>query len=239
MRLHGTVLCMVLLAALVPGCDTNNKTIPGFAPLPAGIGTTVIVAFEVEPNDSAGSANAVSNSRAGSGNVNTPGDTDFWRFNATAGSVIQIELFGVRFDQMGWDSDENLPKLTLFGTNGTTILTVQDEDGDWSHGSDDLDLPCWYIKATGTYFLSITQVNNGDDGGAYGFVVRDLTMPNLQFEAEPEGQSGFNDSTATAQPITAGTVYGYYVDDEDDFKERRRSQATTRKMLREIRFSPE
>ena len=71
MRIRGTVLCMVLLVALIPGCDTNNKSLE--VPFVAVISNTVIVVFEVEPNDTSGTANAASSSRAGSGNVNTPG----------------------------------------------------------------------------------------------------------------------------------------------------------------------
>jgi hypothetical protein len=155
------------------------------------------------------------------GDVITAGDVDYFKYSLTAGQAIAIELRAVRLDQTAWDGAGNVPRLTLYGTDGTTKIREHDFSGNfsdgWSWGGEDLDMPLYIAPAAGTYYVAVTQDNQTLTGGKYALLVKNVTVTNLQEEAEPAGTSGVNDTPATAQAITPGVIHGFHVSDEDDY----------------------
>src|SRR5262245_44332593 len=178
-------------------------------------------AGETEPNDDSASANAGTIGTAMTGDVITAGDVDFFKYDLTASQVISVELRAARLDQTAWDAAGNVPRLTIYDTDGTSKLLEHDYTGNfsdgWSWGQEDLDIPMFEAPAAGTYFIAVTQDDQALVGGKYALLVKTLTVTNLQEEAEPTGTDGVNDTPGTAQVITPGTIHGFHVADGDDY----------------------
>lgn len=205
-------LLLVPATALYTSCSSSSSK----KKVPAAI-------TEAEPNDASMNALALGNNVPGRGDVALAGDVDFWSADLQAGWVIQVELFATRSDQAGWDGNANIPRLTLYDTDGTTRLLEHDYGGNttttgsWDWGEHDLDFPMYRVPATGTYYLAVTQDDTTVDGGEYVVRWSRLNVGPIQFEAEPRMMTGMNDDFMTAQAISPGTVCGYHVDDEDDY----------------------
>lgn len=173
---------------------------------------------ETEPNGTAGQANALSTGRAGHGGVADDTDTDFWSVALTAGQFVSIEVFGSRFDFDTWTTNGNAPSVRLFDTDGTTLLLEQSDESFAWNGDQDTDVLTFRVPTTGTYFLAVDVADSFVNGGEYLVSVEPTTLATpLQFELEPEGMTGANDSSATAEAIAPGTVAGFHVDEETDW----------------------
>ncbi len=172
---------------------------------------------ESELNDSTATADALPVGTPVQGSVATAGDVDFFKVTLPQGSIVKIELFAARADQAGWDAAGNVPRLSVWDTdaNGNAKLLEHDFGGNtsdgWSFGAHDLDIPMFEVPATGTYFVSVTQDDTSLAGGAYTLRVLYPVVTGKQEEIEPTGSDGGNDTTATAQLITPGTVHGFHV----------------------------
>lgn len=175
---------------------------------------------ENEPNDSAATATRLSETHGGAGDVLEPGDTDYWRFEALAGDVVRVEIFGVRSDQATWDESINVPRLRLLHPDGHTVLLMHDASGflgaRWDHGYHDLDIPAFPVSESGTYYVCVTQDDQSRPGGAYRLGVQILEMGSLQREAEPVGEDGINDQVEFAESIAPGVVVGFHQAGERD-----------------------
>src|SRR5882672_8252213 len=129
-----------------------------------------------------------------------------------AGTFVKIELFGARTDQAAWDLNANVPNLVVYDTDGVSMLFEHDDSGNlpggsWSWGFHDLDMPLLgKVPAAGTYFIRVGQDDPVLPGGKYAIKVSTVSVPGQQIEAEPQGTTGVNDTPATAQTITPGTV---------------------------------
>ncbi|MEW6071503.1 MAG: hypothetical protein AB1726_02765 [Planctomycetota bacterium] len=208
------LVASALSAALLAACHNGGGG-------GGGGGGFVATVFEDEPNDTAADAGAVELDQVGSGDVDTAGDVDFWSILLGAGQAIEIELYAVRTDQAAWDTAINVPRLTVYDTDGVTKMLEQDygayfSDG-WSWGSQDIDIALFQAPVAGTYFVAVTQDDQTLAGGAYGLLMSEVDLGALQEEIEAPGVSGDNDTALTAEPITPGILHGWHVDEEMDF----------------------
>jgi hypothetical protein len=196
------------------GCSSDDDRPRASAPL------TFLA--ESEPNDDATLARALSLNRPAGGDVAVVGDQDWWSIQLTEGDVVQVELFATRFDHASWDAASNTAQVKLFDADGTTELMGHYPAGaaggpTWYWGQHDLDIPMFRAPATGVYYIRVSGADALEVGGDYAIVVSNVSVPNLQIETEAIGVSGVNDVHTDAQAITPGTVYGFHVDDEQDY----------------------
>ena len=205
------------LAIVLPACGSSS----GGAP--ATVANAAVA--EMEPNDTSLTATSLAFGQFGEGNVDIMGDEDYWSFDATAGQLISIELFAVRFDQVTWATNGTIATLVLYDTDGVTRLFTHEyssnfADG-WTNGYDeehDFDIPCIELPATGTYYVRVTQDDQLVNGGAYALHVKAHDGPAITYrEMEPIMVSGSNDAFGTAEAITPGRIKGFHVDDENDY----------------------
>ncbi len=167
---------------------------------------------------------------AGRGDLGTPGDVDFWAFDAVDGAVVSVELYAGQLDQaltsgadpVAWDTAPNLPLLIVWDVDGTSILRLHVTDDaapgvGWGAGLHDQDIPRFRVPADGTYFLSVSQQAPGEAGGSYAVAIKPVPIAGLQSEVEGMGVQGLNDNRNTAEPIVPGTLHAWHVDGENDF----------------------
>jgi hypothetical protein len=205
-----TLAVPLLLGSLLAACGGG------------GGGGSPAVKVEVEPNDTSATATPLNIGVVGTGDVDAAGDLDFWAVHANANTFVKIEVFGTRMDHSTWDTNANVPNIVVYDTDGTTMLLEHDfsgflPGGAWSWGEHDLDIPLVRVGATGTYFIRIGQDDATLPGGKYAIKVSTVPVSGVQIEAEPIATTGVNDTPATAQTITPGTVYGFHVDNESDY----------------------
>ena len=183
----------------------------------SGGGGPPAVTPEVEPNDVFTDADVaeLKNNKAGSGSLSTETDIDFWSLKLTEGDVIEVELFATRLDQAAWDTGDSIPRITIYDTDGSTVLVHHDYTNLWSWGKHDLDHPMLRVPASGTYFASVTIDGAAVVDGAYCIRVTKLNVGTIQDETD-ETLLG-NDTFDTAEPIVPGTVYGFHDDNDSDW----------------------
>ena len=130
------------------------------------------------------------------GTLNTAGDRDFYRVNVTAGQTYTFALVGTG------SSDVNDPLLTIYGSNGTTVLATSDDD-----------LPnfnsvvTYTASITGSIYLA-TAAFDGASTGQYGLSVAsgsraivDVQMGAGIIDAE-DGYTRCSWATTTATSVT-------------------------------------
>ncbi|UCF19033.1 MAG: DVUA0089 family protein [Gemmatimonadota bacterium] len=107
--------------------------------------------LETEPNNEAGSADAVNLGDVATGVMCATGDVDYWSFSAPAGTTLDIDVDA-------WAVGSSLDSfLELFDSDGVTSLASNDD-------FDGLDSRIQYtVQATGTYFIAISDL--GGRGG--------------------------------------------------------------------------
>lgn len=173
---------------------------------------------EVEPNNDATTANGLAVGETGSGAVADSTDSDFWSVDLAAGELISVEAFASRLDQDTWFTSGNSTLITIYDTDGTTVLVSQsDEIFDWN-GDQDTDVDLFRAPAAGTYYIAVDVADGLNPGGDYLVTVENVTVPTpVQFETEAEAVDGDNNTDATAEAITPGTVFGFHVDNGSDF----------------------
>jgi hypothetical protein len=196
------------------GCSSSDDEPGSSAPL------TFLA--EIEPNDDATQARALTSNRPAGGDVAVAGDQDWWSIQLTAGDIVQVEMFATRLDHATWDAAANTAQLKLFGPDGTTELMGHYPGGSsggptWYWGQHDHDIPMFRAPATGTYYIRVGGADVLELGGDYAIVVSDVSIAGLQLETEAVAVTGENDVHTDAEAITPGTVYGFHVDDEADY----------------------
>jgi len=177
----------------------------------------VLVVAEQEANETALTANALPEGRAGTGLIASPTDVDFWSFPAREGEFLTIELVATRLDQAGWDAACNVGRLTLWDTDGLTRLLEHNYIDAWPLGRHDMDIPLWRVPATGTYFVCVVSDAPGADGAEYALTIRRSSLGAVQTETELVGQTGVNDTPLSAQAITANRLQGHHQDGNPDW----------------------
>ncbi len=112
--------------------ESQQERVRGYyqGPLPRTIErtapTALVVVPESEPNDAFGQADAVNLADQGTGEVNPAGDVDYWVFNVTAGTVLDID---VDASEVGSPLD---PTLELFDVDGVTSLAFMTTSIFWT-----------------------------------------------------------------------------------------------------------
>lgn len=102
------------------------------------------------------------------GEIERPGDIDFFTFQALAGVYYTIETMG-SIDTF----------MSLFGTNGTTLL-----DSDNNSGYGDFSLIVWLCQQAGNYFVAIRH-NSGSGTGSFAMAISEGAY---EYEVEGEGE---------------------------------------------------
>src|SRR6185295_1617075 len=117
-----------------------------------------------------------------------------------------------RLDQAGWSG--NPPSLRVLAPDGVTTLVQRDERS-FGWGVLDPDVPALRAEQAGPHCV-VLAADDEQPGGAYLLVVQELGVaPAL--ELEPARAHGLNDAPGTAEELAPGTLYGFHVDDEDDW----------------------
>jgi hypothetical protein len=162
---------------------------------------------ESEPNNTAATADALNlnanGCRVATGAI-TAGDIDYWSFTAPAGSRVWAYV-----DTGGGQSAPTNDRdsfLTLFNTDGTTIIEEDDDDGS-GNGGDSVtesgfssDIAGRTLAAAGTYFLAVEGFGPTSVINPYRLFVVVSTGAGSA-EVEP------NNTAATANPgLTSGNV---------------------------------
>ena len=142
---------------------------------------------EVEPNGTtatatpAGGTNVVMR-----GDISTLGEFDFYSFTANAGDSVYAAT-QTTFSQSSTDT-----LLQLIGTDGTTLIEADNDDG--SFGGTSSSIAGRTVPTTGTYYLRVSQNAGTAFVWEYQLHLR-VQSGSPTAEAEP------NDSTATATPL--------------------------------------
>jgi hypothetical protein len=199
-----------------PGLFTFTVTLTDDNGTDSDVYTQVVLGSvsEIEPNEVSGDATPLPSGVPGTGALGAD-DIDFWSFSATAGQVIQIESFATRRDFDSWQTNGAIPRISLFGPDGTSFLVGIDFFAGtttfWYGGAFDLDIPRFRIPTTGTYFIRLDHYNPGVPGGEYALKMSVLALGVLQVESEG------NNDTSTADAITPGILRAMRVDGDDDY----------------------
>ena len=180
-----------------------------------GGGGPPAVTEEVEPNGTFAEATPLTINRAGHGVMTDAADVDFWSIDIADNTFVSIELFGTRMDQPAWDGSDSIPRITVYDTDGTTVLLNHDYTNIWSWGKHDLDHPLLHVTDGGTYFLTVTVDGAAVTDGDYAIRVNRLSESGLQTEAATPGAT--NDTFDTAEAITPGLVEGFHTNGDHDY----------------------
>src|SRR5215470_324910 len=168
--------------------------------IPGKVDATPVLQNEVEPNDTTGTANALTfgsqSAATVAGTIGVAGDVDFYSFSATAGDRVWIDVdTGSPPAQVGSSRDSI---VDLFDTDGTTLIETDDDDGTGSGGDGSNESGLASVIAgrvlpnTGTYFIRVRAFSGTID--PYRLYVH-------VNNAAPSPEVESNDSAATANPV--------------------------------------
>ncbi len=143
---------------------------------------------EVEPNGTPADATALpGNDTVAVGNVFPSGDLDYFSFSGNAGDRVYAATMTSFSASGSVDS-----YLTLFGTDGTTVIEFDNDDG--SFGTTSSSIAGATLPASGTYFLQVRHNSATSQLRPYRLHLRVQSgVPTP--ETEP------NDTQATANPL--------------------------------------
>jgi subtilisin-like proprotein convertase family protein len=127
----------------IPGATIRPLAAPDMM-LPMG----AIMMYEIEPNNTYTTANPLPGNQAVvSGNIYPAGDLDYFSFSGSAGDRVYAATM-TSFAAGSTDST-----LTLFDTDGTTIIEVDVNDGSFAASSSSIAGAT--LPANGTYYLQV------------------------------------------------------------------------------------
>jgi subtilisin-like proprotein convertase family protein len=159
-------------------------------PLPAAPG------HEAEPNDSAATASPIASGERIRASLFPAGDVDFYSFSASAGERV-FTAVSTAGSAAGSSSNS---QLTLLGSDETTVIEFDDENGSQSPQSSSIAGAT--IPSDGTYFLKVNDATPG-------------TAPELPYDlylqlrsGPPTAETEPNDTPATANPLGERFVSG-------------------------------
>src|SRR5262245_56291739 len=170
--------------------------------IPGEVDATPVLQNEVEPNDTTGTANALTfgsqSAATVAGTIGVAGNFDFYSFAATAGDRVWIDVdTGSPPAQVGSTRDSI---VDLFDTDGTTLIETDNDDGTGSGGDGSNEsglasvIAARVLPNTGTYFIRVGAASGTDTIDPYRLYVHVNNRA-----ATPEVES--NDSAATANPV--------------------------------------
>lgn len=117
--------------------------------------TCPTIAAEAEPNDSPGTARAVTLGGTGDGVICPTADSDYWSFTAPAGTILDLDVDA-------WDLGSPLDaNLTLLAGDGVTVLAFND-----NRGGPDPRIE-FTVPSTGTYYAVVRTYWEGGDLHTY------------------------------------------------------------------------
>ncbi len=155
------------------------------------------LATETEPAQTSGD-----NDTFGDAQAITPGvlygfhvdnESDYYSFTITEPSFVNFELVAYRNGVANADSDYYDPELELYDTDGTTLITSNDDTYFY-----DSSIQYW-IATPGTYFINVTECCGSGDAP---YFLRYTRAPRGSATPEAEG----NNATGSAQPFAAGDL---------------------------------
>ena len=179
--------------------------------IPGKVDATPVLQNEVEPNDTTGTANALTfgsqSAATVAGTIGVAGNFDFYSFSATAGDRVWIDVdTGSPPAQVGSSRDSI---VDLFDTNGTTLIETDDDDGTGSGGDGSNEsglasvIAARVLPNTGTYFIRVRAFSGTATIDPYRLYVH-------VNNAAPSPETEPNDSAATANPgIVPPGVVGF------------------------------
>ncbi len=137
------------------------------------------------------------------GNIYPATDVDYFSFSASAGDRLYAAVMTGFDASAGGDS-----VLTLYNTNGTTVLETDDNDG--TLGASASSIAGTVLPATGTYFLRVSESGDNSTLRPYHLHVR-VQSGSPTAEVEP------NNIPGTAQPLpNSGWISGVLSATTDD-----------------------
>jgi hypothetical protein len=136
------------------------------------------------------------------------GGVQYFRFPATAGQQLSVSSYANRIDNANWETSV---RIRLLAPDGTTELARAGATGPDASGVDN-GLLLVRLPQDGDYYLACDADQRGLLAGTYALVMTLAPNPglSLQSETEPWEAPGGNDTIATAQKLTPGTLYGHY-----------------------------
>jgi subtilisin-like proprotein convertase family protein len=151
---------------------------------------------EIEPNGTPATATALpSNDTVAVGNIYPNGDLDYFSFTGAAGDRVYAATMTSFSASGSVDS-----YLTLFGTDGTTIIEFDNDDG--SFGTTSSSIAGATLPSAGTYYLQVRHNSATSQLRPYRLHLR------VQSGA-PVAETESNDTPATANPLPpSGWVSG-------------------------------
>jgi subtilisin-like proprotein convertase family protein len=148
---------------------------------------------EVEPNGTPATAtplSLVNGAAVIQGNAFPNGDVDYYSFTGSAGDRVYAAVVA-----SASASGTNDSQLTLLGTDGTTVVEFDDDNG--SFGSLSSSIAGATLTAAGTYYLKVNHFSATGQLRGYR-----LYLQLRNGAATPESEP--NDTPATANPLPAG-----------------------------------
>lgn len=110
-----------------------------------------------EPDDSAAAATTIGvNDPAQSHNFHVAGDNDWLAFSANGGTVYTIRTFNL--------ASESDTYLTLYDTDGSTLIEANDDGGEGL-----ASLIQWNAPASGVYYLKVRHYSSSANGTTTGY----------------------------------------------------------------------
>ena len=180
--------------------ESENKPAPNPARSPNSLvatGNSILPATtwpsEIEPNDSPAAATPVTLVNGGAvvqGSIFPNGDVDYYSFPGTAGQRVYAAVITSFSSSASTDS-----QLRLFGTDGTTLIEFDEDDG--SLGGLASSIAGATLTATGTHYLQVKHFSATNTLRPYR-----LYLQVRSGSPTPEVES--NDTAATANPLPAG-----------------------------------
>src|SRR3954447_23557753 len=137
-----------------------------------------------------------------------PGDVQYYKFFATLGQQLSVSTYANRIDNSNYDTSM---RVRLVAPDGSTELVRAAATTPDSPGVDN-GISLVSIPKDGDYYLACDVDQAGYMSGTYAMLMTLAVNPgiSLQTEAEAPGATDKNDTIATAQKLSAGTLYGHY-----------------------------
>jgi hypothetical protein len=173
---------------------------------PSVVGGAPTVTNEVEPNNTPATATGIPFLErpcgVGAGSINPGGDLDYWSFQAPAGSKVWAFVDTGGTPAPTSNSSDSF--LTLFDTNGTTVLETDDDDGTGTGCDSSVEsilssaIAGRTLTTGGVYFLQVRGFSASNVIGPYRLFV--VVTTGVTAESEP------NNSSLTANSIVTTAV---------------------------------
>lgn len=136
------------------------------------------------------------------------GGVHYFKFSASAGQQLSVSSYANRVDNANWETSV---RIRLLAPDGTTELARASAIAPDAPGVDN-GLSLVRLPQDGDYYLACDADQRGLLAGTYALVMTLAPNPglSLQSETEPWEAPGGNDTIATAQKLTPGTLHGHY-----------------------------